>query len=81
MHRRFGPFDAAVVPIGTYDPRIRHRCTPEQAVTMADAAGARVFVPVHHRISAVAHRADEHALRDERDRLRSVDRQTIVVPT
>jgi len=48
-HRRFGPFDAAVMPIGAYDPWIRNHCTPEQAVTMADAAGARLFVPVHHR--------------------------------
>jgi L-ascorbate metabolism protein UlaG (beta-lactamase superfamily) len=48
-HRRFGPFDAAVMPIGAYDPWIRNHCTPEQAVTMADAAGARLFVPVHHQ--------------------------------
>jgi L-ascorbate metabolism protein UlaG (beta-lactamase superfamily) len=48
-HRRFGPFEAAVMPIGAYDPWIRNHCTPEQAVTMADAAGARLFVPVHHQ--------------------------------
>jgi L-ascorbate metabolism protein UlaG (beta-lactamase superfamily) len=48
-HRKFGPFDAAVMPIGTYDPWIRNHCTPEQAVTMADAAGARLFVPIHHQ--------------------------------
>jgi L-ascorbate metabolism protein UlaG (beta-lactamase superfamily) len=48
-HRRFGPFDAAVMPVGTYDPWIRNHCTPEQAVAMADAAGARLFVPVHHQ--------------------------------
>jgi L-ascorbate metabolism protein UlaG (beta-lactamase superfamily) len=48
-HRRFGPFDAAIMPVGTYDPWIRNHCTPEQAVTMADAAGARLFVPVHHQ--------------------------------
>jgi L-ascorbate metabolism protein UlaG (beta-lactamase superfamily) len=46
--RRFGPFEAAVMPIGAYDPWIRNHCTPEQAVEMADAAGARLFVPVHH---------------------------------
>ena len=40
-HRRFGPFDAAIMPIGAYDPWIRNHCTPEQAVMMADAAGAR----------------------------------------
>lgn len=48
-HRRFGPFEAAVMPIGAYDPWITNHCTPEQAVSMADAAGARLFVPVHHR--------------------------------
>ena len=37
------------MPIGAYDPWIRNHCTPEQAVAMADAAGARLFVPVHHR--------------------------------
>jgi L-ascorbate metabolism protein UlaG (beta-lactamase superfamily) len=48
-HRRCGPFDVAVMPIGAYDPWIRNHCTPEQAVAMADAAGARLFVPVHHQ--------------------------------
>ena len=48
-HRVHGPFDAAVMPIGAYDPWIRNHCTPEQAVAMADAAGARLFVPVHHQ--------------------------------
>jgi L-ascorbate metabolism protein UlaG (beta-lactamase superfamily) len=48
-HRRYGPFDAAVMPIGAYDPWIRNHCTPEQAVQMANAAGARLFIPVHHQ--------------------------------
>ena len=48
-HRRYGPFDAAVMPIGAYDPWIYNHCTPEQAVTMADAADARLIVPVHHQ--------------------------------
>jgi L-ascorbate metabolism protein UlaG (beta-lactamase superfamily) len=48
-HRRFGPFDAAVMPVGTYNPWISNHCTPEQAVAMADAAGARLFVPIHHQ--------------------------------
>lgn len=48
-HRRFGPFDAAVMPIGAYNPWIHAHCTPEQAVAMADAALARVIVPVHHQ--------------------------------
>lgn len=49
VHRRYGPFEAAVMPIGAYDPWIANHCTPEQAVAMADAAGARLFLPVHHR--------------------------------
>ena len=48
-HRRYGPFEAAVMPIGAYDPWIWNHCTPEEAVEMADAAGARLFVPVHHQ--------------------------------
>jgi L-ascorbate metabolism protein UlaG (beta-lactamase superfamily) len=48
-HRRYGPFDAAIMPIGAYDPWIRNHCTPEQAVAMTNAAGARLFVPVHHQ--------------------------------
>lgn len=48
-HRRHGPYDAAIMPIGAYDPWIRAHCTPEQAVSMADAAGARLFIPVHHQ--------------------------------
>jgi L-ascorbate metabolism protein UlaG (beta-lactamase superfamily) len=48
-HRRYGPFDAAVMPIGAYDPWIYNHCTPEQAVAMADAADARLIVPVHHQ--------------------------------
>ena len=85
-HRRFGPFDAAVMPIGAYNPWIRNHCNPEQAVAMADAAGARVFVPVHHQsfqLSPATHRAHRraHALREERDRLglREIG-QTVVIP-
>jgi L-ascorbate metabolism protein UlaG (beta-lactamase superfamily) len=48
-HRRHGPFEAAVMPIGAYDPWIRNHCTPEQAIRMADAAGARRIVPIHHQ--------------------------------
>ena len=48
-HRRHGPFAAAVMPVGAYDPWIQNHCTPEQAVEMARAAGARFFVPIHHQ--------------------------------
>ncbi len=52
-----GAFDLAVMPIGAYDPWINSHCTPEQAVEMADLAGARYVLPVHHqtfRLSAEA---------------------------
>jgi L-ascorbate metabolism protein UlaG (beta-lactamase superfamily) len=52
-HRQHGPFAAAVMPIGAYDPWIRNHCTPEQAITMADQAGARIIVPVHHQSFAL----------------------------
>lgn len=86
-HRRFGPFDAAIMPIGAYNPWIHAHCTPEQAVAMADAAGARLFVPVHHRSFQLGREPfdepiarAEHALREERDRLglREIG-QTLVV--
>jgi L-ascorbate metabolism protein UlaG (beta-lactamase superfamily) len=48
-HRAHGPFDAAIMPIGAYEPWIANHCSPEQAVAMADAAGARLFVPIHHK--------------------------------
>ncbi len=48
-YRKHGPFDAALMPIGAYDPWIRNHCTPEQAVVMADAARARLFIPIHHQ--------------------------------
>jgi L-ascorbate metabolism protein UlaG (beta-lactamase superfamily) len=86
-YRRFGPFEAAVMPIGAYDPWIRNHCTPEQAVAMADAAGARLFVPVHHQSFQLSRepflepieRAQE-ALVKEQDRLavREIG-QTVVV--
>lgn len=48
-HRALGPFEAAFMPVGAYDPWIRNHCTPEQAVAMADAARARLIVPIHHQ--------------------------------
>jgi L-ascorbate metabolism protein UlaG (beta-lactamase superfamily) len=41
--------DLAIMPIGAYNPWIRAHCTPEQAVRMADDAGARAILPVHHQ--------------------------------
>jgi L-ascorbate metabolism protein UlaG (beta-lactamase superfamily) len=43
------PYDLAIMSIGAYDPWIRSHATPEQAIAMADAAGARFIMPVHHQ--------------------------------
>jgi L-ascorbate metabolism protein UlaG (beta-lactamase superfamily) len=48
-HRALGPFDAAIMPIGAYRPWIRNHCAPEEALEMANAAGARYVVPIHHQ--------------------------------
>jgi L-ascorbate metabolism protein UlaG (beta-lactamase superfamily) len=44
-----GPYDLAIMGIGAYDPWIWAHSTPEQAVAMADAAGSRFIMPVHHQ--------------------------------
>jgi len=41
--------DLAIFGIGAYNPWIRSHCTPEQAIAMANAAGARFIMPVHHQ--------------------------------
>ena len=41
--------DLAIMPIGAYNPWIRAHCTPEQAVRMANDAGAEIVLPVHHQ--------------------------------
>jgi len=75
-HRRYGPYEAAIMPIGAYDPYIYNHCTPEQAVAMADAAGARLFAPIHHKTFRLSEESfnepierAEAALVKERDRL------------
>ena len=37
------------MPIGAYQPWICSHCTPEQAVQMANAAGAKKFLPIHFK--------------------------------
>ncbi len=44
-----GPVDLMLAPIAAYDPWIAAHCTPEQAVEMADMAGARYVMPIHHQ--------------------------------
>ncbi len=41
--------DLALMPIGAYDPWIHAHCNPEQALSMANDAGAEFILPVHHR--------------------------------
>lgn len=41
--------DFAIMPIGAYNPWIRAHCTPEQALQMANDAGAELILPVHHQ--------------------------------
>jgi L-ascorbate metabolism protein UlaG (beta-lactamase superfamily) len=88
-HRRYGPFEAAVMPIGAYDPWIWYHCTPEQAVAMADAAGARLVVPVHHQTFRLSRESDREpieradaALAHEQGRLALRDvGETVVIAT
>jgi len=75
-HRRHGPYEAAIMPIGAYDPYVYNHCTPEQSVAMADAAGARLFVPIHHKTFRLSEEGfnepierAEAALIEEPDRL------------
>jgi L-ascorbate metabolism protein UlaG (beta-lactamase superfamily) len=49
MVRSSKPVDLAIMPIGAYDPWIYAHCNPEQALAMADQAGAEFVLPVHHR--------------------------------
>lgn len=74
--RRLGPFALAIMPIAAYDPWIRNHCTPEQAIAMADLAGARQVVPVHHQTFKLSDEPMtepimrlENALRSERGRM------------
>ncbi|MBV9658654.1 MAG: MBL fold metallo-hydrolase [Verrucomicrobia bacterium] len=61
--RRPGGYDLALVPIGTYDPWIANHCTPEQAVRMADLAGARVLLPIHHQTFKLSREPFDEPLR------------------
>ena len=47
--RQDGTIDLAIMSIGAYNPWIRSHCTPEQAIEMANAAGAQFITPVHHQ--------------------------------
>ena len=57
--RRDQPVELAMMPIGAYDPWIRAHCTPEQAAAMAEQAGAKYFVPIHHQTFKLSSEAME----------------------
>jgi L-ascorbate metabolism protein UlaG (beta-lactamase superfamily) len=80
--------DLAIFSIGAYDPWIRNHSTPEQAIQMANDAGAKYIMPVHHqtfRLSFEPFREPigrfEAALRSAPDRiaLREIG-ETFVLP-
>ena len=58
-----GFFDLAIVPIGAYDPWITNHCTPEEAVQMADLAGARFLMPVHHQTFKLSYEPMDEPIR------------------
>ncbi len=83
-----GRIDLAIMSIGAYNPWIRSHCTPEQAIEMANAAGAQFIMPVHHqtfRLSFEPFREPierfEEALRTQPERiaLREIG-ETFVLP-
>src|SRR6202030_106596 len=84
-----GPFGLAIMPIGAYNPWIHSHCTPEQAVHMANEAGAHFIMSVHHqtfRLSSEGFREPierfQAALREtpERIALREIG-ETFVLPS
>ncbi|HWH69766.1 MAG TPA: MBL fold metallo-hydrolase [Candidatus Sulfotelmatobacter sp.] len=86
--RSAGPYQAAIMPIGAYQPWVWNHCTPEQALEMANAARARYLVPVHHQTFRLSEEPMnepierlQHALAKEPERLalRQVG-ETFVVP-
>jgi L-ascorbate metabolism protein UlaG (beta-lactamase superfamily) len=86
--RSRGPIDLAIFSIAAYNPWIQSHCTPEQAIQMANDAGGRFIMPVHHqtfRLSFEAKREPierfEAALENEPKRiaLREIG-ETFVLP-
>ena len=47
--RQPGGLDVALMSIGAYNPWIRSHSTPEQAIQMANDAGAEFIMPIHHQ--------------------------------
>jgi L-ascorbate metabolism protein UlaG (beta-lactamase superfamily) len=86
--RKHGLVDLAIMSIGAYNPWIQSHCTPEQAIEMANAAGAQFIMPVHHQTFRLSFEPFhepierfENALRDQPERmaLREIG-ETFVLP-
>jgi len=74
--RSTGPYAAAIMPIAAYDPWIHAHCTPEEALQMADDAGAQLIAPIHHSTFKLSDEPMtepmerfQKAIEQERDRL------------
>jgi L-ascorbate metabolism protein UlaG (beta-lactamase superfamily) len=63
--------DLAIMPIGAYRPWIQNHCTPEQAIQMADWAGARQIMPVHHKTFVLSTEPLEEPISRFRDGLKA----------
>ena len=60
---RDGLFDLAIMPIGAYNPWITNHCSPEEAVRMADMAGSRFLLPVHHQTFKLSYEPMDEPIR------------------
>ena len=74
--RSGGPYAAAIMPVGAYNPWIHAHCTPEEALQMTDDAGAERIAPIHHATFKLSDEPMteplerfEKAVEQERDRL------------
>ena len=47
--RSKGPFDLAIMPIGSYKPFKKNHCTPEESVSMLNDARAEKILPIHFK--------------------------------
>ena len=70
--RERGRIDLAIMSIAAYNPWIRSHCTPEQAIDMANAAGAQFIMPVHHQ----TFRLSFEPLREPIERFQAALKQT-----
>jgi L-ascorbate metabolism protein UlaG (beta-lactamase superfamily) len=83
--RAKGPFELAIMPIGSYKPFECSHCTPEQAVRMTNDAGAKYLLPIHHKTFTLGREGPlepvqrlEAALEKERIALREVGETFLV---